>query len=123
MWKDWNRWWNARGGAGEGPPEETECPAPKSENDQGAWDERTTVEAETSPDAKEDVVDGKSENAAESLGETGQPVEGVDEPGVPGTPYQMSRAAVILIFGRAHVRGEKIGMVSPEPFANNCTFG
>jgi hypothetical protein len=85
MWKDWNRWWDTRGAAGEGPPEETKSPTHKSENDHWAWDERIAVEAETSPEAKEDAVEGNSENAAESIGETVQPVEGVDGPAEAGS--------------------------------------
>jgi hypothetical protein len=47
MWKNWNRWWNARGEPGDGPPEEMESPTPKSENHPGVSDEPGTAQSET----------------------------------------------------------------------------
>jgi hypothetical protein len=75
MWNEWNRWWNARDEAGDGPPEETESPSSKSETDPGVSDEPGTAQSETSLDVLQARATAESESAAASIPETVQPVE------------------------------------------------
>ena len=80
MWNKWNRRWSGRGAEGTGLPVDAGLATSQSENDQGASEEPSAVQAETSFNEFPVSAPAESENADVSFPEPVQPVDRTLEP-------------------------------------------